>query len=351
MSNRTISILAFLCTLAALVFATFAGVHASRRPSASANSRAAAKFPAPIFLKSKNLGDSPNPAATAASESKPVHTSEPINSANANAAASAPDRDPQDQDDGPGVLRFASNPEPLPLFMAQDINGQVVSSAAYKGKVVFVNFWATWCPPCREEIPDLIKLQDTYKDQFQIISISEDDAPPEAMREFAKQAHINYPIILLNTEINRDFGGIPALPTSFVINRDGGIVQKHVGLYSPELFEAEIRTLSDMPGSLKVETFKDEGQIFLKNAANATDLPGVDFSGLTEDQRSAALHKMNAEGCTCGCKLTLAQCRINDTACGVSRSICAKIVEAIAKKKADSPDSPKPTSSAPGSTD
>ena len=331
--------------MAALVVATFAGVHASRRPSApaSANSRAAAKFPSPIFLKSKNSAETAGAPTT--SESKPVHTSE------AKASASQPEPDQQDQGDSLAVLRFASNPEPLPLFMAQDIYGQVVSSAAYKGKVIFVNFWATWCPPCREEIPDLIKLQDTYKDQMQIISISEDDAPPEAMREFAKQAHINYPIVLLNAEINRDFGGVPALPTSFVVNRDGGIVQKHVGLYSPGLFEAEIRTLSGMPGSLKVETFKDEGQIFLKNAANATDLPGVDFSGLTDEQKSVALHKMNADSCTCGCKLTLAQCRINDTACGVSLSICGKIVEAIAKKKADTPDSPKPTSPAPGSTD
>ncbi len=345
MSNRTISIVAFLCTLGALLVATLAGVHASRRPSASApaNSRPAAKFPAPIFLKSKDFAETAG--TSAGTEPKPVHTTE------AKASASQPGPDQQDQDDSLAVLRFASNPEPMPLFMAQDIYGQVVSSAAYKGKVIFVNFWATWCPPCREEIPDLIKLQDTYKDQMQIISISEDDAPPEAMREFAKQAHINYPIVLLNAEINRDFGGVPALPTSFVVNRDGGIVQKHVGLYSPELFDGEIRTLSGMPGSLKVETFKDEGQIFLKNAANATDLPGVDFSGLTDEQKSTALHKMNADSCTCGCKLTLAQCRINDTACGVSLSICGKIVEAMAKKKADTPDSPKPTSPAPGSTD
>jgi thiol-disulfide isomerase/thioredoxin len=340
--NRKATILASACVLLAVFAASMAGIHASRNPAGAAATSAHPStmphpVPAPIFLKSKLTAMDPKANANAASGAS---TSAPASGAGATDSSARSNSSDQDQNAAPPVLRFASNPEPIPLFLAQDIFGNMISTASYRGKVVFVNFWATWCEPCREEIPDLIKLQENYKDQFQVISISEDDAPPAVVRKFATEAQINYPIILLNREIDHDFGGVPALPTSFVINKDGGIVQKHVGLFAPELFEAEIRTLADLPGGLKVETFVDQGQIFLSNAANATDLPGVDFTGLTADEKSAALHEMNAKGCTCGCKLTLAQCRINDTACEISKGLCAKIVESISKKKpADSPNS------------
>ncbi|MGA8269008.1 MAG: TlpA disulfide reductase family protein, partial [Candidatus Acidiferrales bacterium] len=174
-------------------------------------------------------------AAIHAAVAQPKETAQPIaDEANA-------------QDDDEAVVRFVKNPEPIPLFMARDLDGNVVSTAAYKGKVVLVNFWATWCPPCREEIPELVKLQDKYKDQLQILSISEDEAPPEVVRAFARQAHINYPILLVTQELETDFGGVPALPTVFVINRDGGIVQKHVGFYPVAVYDREIRALTGMP--------------------------------------------------------------------------------------------------------
>src|SRR5487761_968890 len=77
------------------------------------------------------------------------------------------------------VLYFAKNPEAAPPFLVRDLSGSVVSTAALKGKVVLLNFWATWCGPCREEIPEMIKLQAQYKDTLQIIGASEDEAPPE----------------------------------------------------------------------------------------------------------------------------------------------------------------------------
>jgi hypothetical protein len=80
----------------------------------------------------------------------------------------------------------------------------------------------------------------------------------------------------------------------------------------------------------KVEYFDDNGQIFLKNAERATELPGVDLSKLTAQQKTVALHRMNAESCNCGCTLTLAQCRINDTACRVSMALAAKVVAQVA---------------------
>jgi hypothetical protein len=82
-------------------------------------------------------------------------------------------------------------------------------------------------------------------------------------------------------------------------------------------------------GNVKVETFEDAGEIFLKNADRATELPGVDLSRLTPEQKTAALHKFNAESCTCGCGYTLAQCRIYDRDCKTSKTAVAKILAAI----------------------
>ncbi|MFZ0736349.1 MAG: TlpA disulfide reductase family protein [Candidatus Acidiferrales bacterium] len=239
----------------------------------------------------------------------------------------------QEPDDDDSVIRFAKNPSPIPLFLARDLDGDIISTASLKGKVVIVNFWATWCPPCREEIPNLVKLQNDYKDQLQIIGISEDEVPEDVLKNFARSIHINYPIVMNSTELEKDFGGVPALPTSFIVNKDGGVVQKHVGLYPPEVYEREVRALLGMQVDAKIETFEDTGQIFLKNAENATELPGVDMSGLDAKQKQIALKRMNSEFCTCGCKLTLAQCRINDSECATSKQLTAKIVKEVAAGK------------------
>jgi len=87
-------------------------------------------------------------------------------------AAAAPAEAP---DAEPVTLRFFRNPAPAPAFIARDLDGREISTASLRGKVVLLNFWATWCPPCRAEIPDLIALQEKYRDQLQIIGISEDE--------------------------------------------------------------------------------------------------------------------------------------------------------------------------------
>jgi hypothetical protein len=103
-------------------------------------------------------------------------------------------------------------------------------------------------------------------------------------------------------------------------------VQKHIGLRDPELYELEVRALLGLPINARVETFEDTGEIFLKHANRASELPGVDMTSLTPAQKTVALHRMNQETCTCGCQYTLAQCRIYDSACHVSRDRTAKIV-------------------------
>jgi thiol-disulfide isomerase/thioredoxin len=232
--------------------------------------------------------------------------------------------------DDEDVIRFASNPQPAPPFLLQDLDGNVVSTAQWHGKVVLLNFWATWCPPCREEIPLLVDLAKKYKDGLLIVGISLDDASADEVRQFTNAFHVNYPIVMWSRELVAEYGGVPALPTSFLINKEGRVVQKHEGLYPPEVYETEVRSLMGLPVTAKIEMFEDTGQIFLKNAVNLTELPDVDFTGLSPEQKKAALKRLNSEGCTCGCRLTLAQCRINDTSCVRSKGLAAKVVEDVA---------------------
>ena len=228
------------------------------------------------------------------------------------------------------VIRFVKNPDAAPAFQLNDLNGKPVSLAEARGKIVLLNFWATWCGPCRAEIPDLVDLQKRYADKFEIIALATDEDDPDEVRRFVLQSGINYRVAMSSDAVRRDYGGIAALPTSFVIDPEGRIVQKHVGLNDPSIYELEVRAMLGQAVDAKVEYFEDNGQIFLKNAERATELPGVDFSKLNANQRSLALRRMNAESCNCGCKLTLAQCRINDSACRVSLALTAKVVSQVA---------------------
>ena len=234
------------------------------------------------------------------------------------------------QDDNGRIIRFASNPEAAPPFLLGDLEGQPVSTAMWQGKVVILTFWATWCEPCRAEIPEMIDLATRYKDRVLIIGASVDDAQPAEVYEFVKKVGINYPVVMAGRELVAEYGGVPALPTSFMINPEGRVVQKHVGLYPTEIYETEIRSLLGLPVNGTVETFRDTGQIFLKNAALATELPGVNLKGLDETQKKDALKAMNSRNCNCGCGLTIAQCRINDSGCPVSLQLAGDIVKKAA---------------------
>lgn len=245
------------------------------------------------------------------------------------------------------VIRFVKNPEMAPPFLLRDINGKIVSTADWKGKVVILNFWATWCPPCREEVPELVQLQAKYKDKLLVVGASEDDDAPQKVQQFVQQHGINYPIVMATKELIENYGGVPALPTSFLIDPQGRVMLKHTGLYEFDVYDREVRALAGLPVDARIETFTDTGQIFLKNAANATEFPDVDLSGLTADQRKEALHRLNAEGCTCGCSLTLAECRINDSSCPVSKGAANDVVKRV---RAGEPEpNPPPSAAAPQS--
>lgn len=224
------------------------------------------------------------------------------------------------------VIRFVKNPDPAPEFALKTLDGKPLSVSNFHGKVVFLNFWATWCGPCRMEVPDLVELQDKYKDKLQVIGLDVDDDDPDAVQKYVESNGIQYPVAITPNEVRAAYGGIPALPTSFLVDTEGRIVQKHVGLWSPELYETEIRALLGMPVVARVETFEDKGEVFLKHADRATDLPGINLSKLSAEQKKVALHRFNAESCTCGCGFTLAQCRIWDSACAVSKAATEKII-------------------------
>jgi len=248
------------------------------------------------------------------------------------------------------VIRFVRDPDPAPDFKLKDLDGHDLSLEPLKGKVVLLNFWATWCGPCRVEIPSLILLQNRYKDRLQIVGMDVDDDDESVVREVVKNESINYPVALTSPEVRMAYGGIGALPTLFVINTEGRIVQKHVGLYNPALYETEVRALLGMPVAAKVETFEDTGEIFLKHADRATMLPGVDMTALTPEQRAIVLHKLNAENCTCGCKFTLAQCRIYDPPCKFSQDRAAAIVKEVSASSEKAKPQAPAESSAPLST-
>jgi thiol-disulfide isomerase/thioredoxin len=230
------------------------------------------------------------------------------------------------------TLQLLKEPADVPAFNVTDLDGRTVSSSDLRGKVVLVNFWATWCPPCRAEIPDLIKLQDKYRDKLVILGVSEDEEiPPQDVKKFATEQKMNYVVAMSTPELSKIFKGVSALPTTFVIGPDGKIQQRHVGMLNAETAELETRYLSGDTRNVRVERVEDETKALLTKAAQAKEIPGVDLTKLTPAQRTEALKALNAEDCTCGCGLTLAACRINDPECSISLPIAKKIAERIAR--------------------
>ena len=228
------------------------------------------------------------------------------------------------------TLRFFRNPAAAPVVAMRDLDGREVSLASLRGKVVLVNFWATWCGPCRAEIPDLVALQEKYRDQLQVIGISQDEVPVDLVRRFAGDHRMNYPVVMSTPEIEKLFPGVNALPTSFIVDRESRIVQKHVGMLTASLTEQETRALAGLPVNASIEEVDQAQGLKLENGAQAMSIPGVDLSKFDVAKRTEALQKLNSQPCTCGCDLTVARCRVDDPSCGVSLPLARQIVQQIA---------------------
>lgn len=128
-------------------------------------------------------------------------------------------------------------------FKLKDMNGATVNLADFKGKVVLLNFWATWCGPCKVEIPEFVRAYEANKDKgFVVLGVSIDDTP-EQLREFAKQYKVTYPMLLNQENIEEAYGPIYGVPVSIFIGRDGLICRKQMGEVKKEMLERELRSL------------------------------------------------------------------------------------------------------------
>jgi len=136
------------------------------------------------------------------------------------------------------------SPKPAPGWELQDLDGKTVHSSDFKGKVVVLDFWATWCPPCRAEIPGVIELQKKYQAQgLAVVGVSVDESGLKTVKALAEKMGINYPVVLTDNKIVDAYGGIDGLPTTFIIDRSGHIVKQHLGFTDKSEVEAEIKPL------------------------------------------------------------------------------------------------------------
>lgn len=129
-------------------------------------------------------------------------------------------------------------------FKLKTLDGKEIKLSDYRGKVVIIDFWATWCPPCRKGIPDLISLQTEFKKDLVVIGISLDQQNTlKDLKPFIENYKINYPVVLGDEKVVKDYGGISAIPTSFIIDQKGNIVDSHVGLVPKAVYSDQIKSL------------------------------------------------------------------------------------------------------------
>ena len=161
-------------------------------------------------------------------------------------AAGAPSVTPaasHEQGGGSGACMADAKPANFD-FTLKDLEGKSVSLASFKGKVVLLNFWATWCGPCKAEIPGFVRLQAKYKDKLVIVGYSVDD-PADKAKAYADQYKMNYPILLGEgrEDVQDAYGPIWGIPASFIISKDGLVCRKHMGIAPEAQFEKEVVAL------------------------------------------------------------------------------------------------------------
>ena len=176
----------------------------------------------------------------------------------------------------PRELKFEGQRQKAPNFTLKDADGNPVNLTDYRGKVVLVNFWATWCGPCEVEIPWFVEFEQKYRDQgFAVLGLSMDDDGWKSVRPYIASHKINYRVMIASEVVSQQFGDIEALPTSFVLDRQGRIATNHVGLVDKRDYQNEILKLLEVPKTAAVPN----------SNARAGPLAGLTGAGVRAGQR------------------------------------------------------------------
>ncbi len=142
------------------------------------------------------------------------------------------------------IAHTSGKSQAAPPWELKDLEGKPVKLSDFKGKVVILNFWATWCPPCRKEIPALIRLQTKYKDKgLVVVAISLDQGGASTVKPFVTRMKINYPVVIGDEKTAAAYGSVQVIPTTFYVDREGNIAGEHQGDADQAAFEAEIKPL------------------------------------------------------------------------------------------------------------
>ena len=151
---------------------------------------------------------------------------------------------------GPDFAPRLTTSSLAPDFSLETLDGKTTRLSDYRGKAVLLNFWATWCGPCKIEMPWFVEFQNQYAEQgLQIVGVAMDDASKEDIGKFAKDMGVNYPILIGKEAVGDQYGGVPALPETFLIGRDGKIVDKIIGLRGKAEIEDSIKKALDTKGA------------------------------------------------------------------------------------------------------
>ncbi len=136
------------------------------------------------------------------------------------------------------------NLKPAADFSLRDIDGKTVKLSDYRGKVVLLNFWATWCGPCKVEIPWFMEFEQRYKDRgFAVLGVAMDDEGWAVVKPYLQENRVNYRVVVGNDEVSSKYGGIDSLPTTMIVDRQGDIAATHIGLISKDAYENDIARL------------------------------------------------------------------------------------------------------------
>lgn len=145
----------------------------------------------------------------------------------------------QSETDEAGRLKM----KPPPVAVFRDMDGRAVRLREFRGRVVLLNFWATWCPPCRAEIPELVRLQREYASSLRVVGVTHPPERRSSVRRVARELKVNYPLVIGTRRTARAFGVGETLPATVVIDREGRVREVIVGILQPEEFEEKVRPL------------------------------------------------------------------------------------------------------------